>query len=164
MKRIMIAISFVLCSVSLMAESPIAVTAVTHSGARIPLASVGSEVTSIRIGPATQEMSLEDPIVDIEGLEKLSRLDTLTIVLLPHLFSYDFFAKIPGLKSLTISHGRIDALDFLTTLPALKHLRIEMCRSGSGTGIVSDGVSTSARIRHLNRLYSSIVGFPDSLP
>lgn len=139
------------------------IVARTESGKRVMLTTVAESDRIVRIGPADESVSIDDPIIDIEGLDALSNLEELEIVLLPQLTEYDFLSRSPGLNALTVSYGVLPGLGFIKLLPSLEMLRIEMCRGPSGGPVVEGRRIPLESVRRIERLILIDCGF-EGLP
>jgi len=108
-----------LCALHLIAE--------TASGRTVDLGAVEEGSSMLEISFRGKGLTLEDPVVDIEGFAGLTDLLDLRLYNVPQIASYRFLIECRALERLVISFGRVRSLDFLSSLPKLKVLHLEFC-------------------------------------
>jgi hypothetical protein len=70
---------------------------------------------------------LDDPVVDLLGLERISELKILRFFHVPQIDSYAFLGGLHGLEVIEVSFGRVKDVEFLKKLPALRVFALEFC-------------------------------------
>ena len=145
------------------ADDAVDIVAVTRSGKKITIESVPEDAIAVLIGPAGINLSMDDPVTDIEGLEKLPYLTDLTIVIMPQIVSFDFIGETPRLNRLVITDCKIGDFDFLKSLSELRVLIFELCRAPDGTSLLSDGTVDLTNNGKLEELYLVLCGL-EKLP
>lgn len=121
--------------------------AVTAAGRRVVLLQVEKDVTSVEISCRDTGLTLQDPVVEIQGFAGLENLRELHLYHVPQIVSYDFLAECTSLRRLLISFGRVKNLSFLSSLGQLNLLHLEFCsdwESSIGLPFVTKPIDLSA--------------------
>ena len=148
--------------------------AVTESGKKVVIARVEKDTEAVAITLKNRGFTMKDPVVEITGLSDLNRLRDLSFYHVPQIISFDFLGDCVSLKRLVISFARVISADFLSGLPNLELLHLEICddwESSGGLPFLSEPLDLSVnnrleylafRICGLNRV-PVIVNAPETL-
>lgn len=130
----------VFCLPSVIGEDGNILTVVTQSGKSAIISGPKDDGTSLQVFLNWEGLSIEDPVVYIEGFDQLANLKNVSFVLSPQIIQYRFLAQAPALERVTITHGRVDGLEDFVSIPGLRVLALQLCSGTKGDSVLREPV------------------------
>ena len=115
---------------------PVELLAETAGGEIVSVAAASRDAISLDI--RLDEFRLDDPVIAIRGIENLTELRRIRFIVTPQVESFTFLEVAPWVEEVVIVNSRVDDLGFISKLPMLKSLVVEMCRSSNGGSILGE--------------------------
>ncbi len=140
MKRCFPAITILtlITAVSAFGDSLVTLTAVTENGREIAISEVPVDARTVSIRLNDPVFGLDDPVVDIRGMERLTDCRNVRFIITPQIGSFDFLRVMDGVQSLFLTHCRLPDIDFLEHMQGLQTCVFEMCRGVSGGAMIPE--------------------------
>ena len=101
--------------------------AVTRSGNTFDIQEVDTRARSVSVVIKGAIATLDDPVVDIRGLDGLKELIDLRFYHVPQIADFRFLENLTQLEILVVSFARVRTVDFLTAMPKMRVMVLEFC-------------------------------------
>lgn len=163
-KIVFILSAFFLSGGNLISEE-IAIVARGADGVTETLSLVDVYAEEVKIQITGAPFSLDNPIVDIEGLEKLELLRSVKIVVSPQISDFSFLSRCSSLEKVLITLSRVSAISFIHEMPELRVLELERSddwESDLGLPFINDEIdlSRNKKLEYIAFKYCELQDFP----
>jgi hypothetical protein len=163
-KMIFILLAFFLAGANLISEE-IAIVAHGADGVAETLSHIDVEAEEVTIHITDPSFSPDNPIVDIEGLEKLEQLKSVKIVVSPQIADFSFLSRCSSIEKVLITLSRVTSISFIYKLPELGVLALERSddwESELGLPFINDEIDLSGntKLEYIAFKYCELQVFP----
>ena len=143
----------------------IAIVAHGADGASATLNYVDVYAEEVKIHITDTSFSLDNPIINIEGLEKLEQLKSVQIIVSPQISDFSFLSRCPSLEKVLITLSRVTSISFIHEMPELKVLILERSddwESDAGLPFIYNEIDlgTNKKLEYIAFTYCALRIFP----